>query len=412
MAAVLQLLTAAALLAGALQAPPTSPIREEKVVYVDEQQSFTPGYPIGDIAIGTPEVADFKVQPGRREILLFGKGIGKTTLTVWDQQKVKRHEVLISVADRKTAETEAELREMLKDLPGLQVRTLAGSLAITGTVTNENDRDLVDRIASASGAQNLVRYNPPAPARGGVPANPMPQPGGARNAPANGAGAPSSTADPGTGAAAAAASKVSIEYVLDILEANVQFQSGSYATGVEPSGRSLFKRTIRVTVGTEGEVYVPGESIVKVNSKNNQKPPQQKAGSAPPAPPPPVGLRLRLRADVPDDTGSFSNYLLIETNVPAGQATDPSIMRRARWQFSAQSGEPIGIAGAELLAVADTAKGPSTLSRVASAGSFWSSLPGISSVSGASYAGSVPYYDPQTKTQLLLVVHPRVVEGR
>jgi Pilus formation protein N terminal region len=402
MAAFLQLMTAAALLVGALQAP-TSTVREEKVVYVDEQQSFTPGYPVGDIAIGSPDVADFKVQPGRREILLFGKGIGKTTLTVWDQQKVKRHEILISVADRKAAETEAELREMLKDLPGLQVRTLAGQLAITGTVTTENDRDLVDRIATASGAQNLVRFNPPAPARGGggVPANPMPQPS------SGGGAAPAASTNPGTGAAAA--SSVSIEYVLDILEAGVQFQSGSYATGVEPSGKSLFKRTIRVAVGTEGEVYVPGESIVKINSKSNQKPPQQKAGTAPP---PPVGLRLRLRADAPDDTGSFSNFVLIETNVPAGQSTDPSIMRRARWQFSAQSGEPIGIGGAELLAVADTAKGPSTLSRVASAGAFWSSLPGISSVSGASYAGSVPYYDSQAKTQLLLVVHPRVIEGR
>ena len=409
MAALLQLVTAAVLLVSAVQAQAqTSLVREEKVVYMDEQQSFTPGYPIGDIAIGNPDVADFKVQPGRREILLFGKGSGKTTLTVWDQQKVKRHEVLISVADRKTAETEAELRDMLKDLPGLQVRTLAGSLAITGTVTTEEDRDLVDRIATASGAQNLVRFAPPAaaPSRG-VPQNPMPQPraGNANNTDT----APSST---GSGTAGAGSSNVSIEYVLDILEASVQFQSGSYATGVEPSGRSLFKRTIRVTVGNEGEVYVPGEAIVKTNSKSNQKPPQQKAGAPPAQPPPPVGLRLRLRADTPDDQGSFSNFLLIETNVPAGQANDPSIMRRARWQFSAQSGEPIGIGGAELLAVADTSKGPSTLSRVASAGSFWSSLPGISSVSGSSYAGSVPYYDPQTKTQLLLVVHPRVIEGR
>jgi putative type II/III system pilus formation protein len=406
MAAFLQLLTAAALLVGALQAP-TSPIREEKVVYLDEQQSFMPGYPVGDIAIGNPDVADFKVQPGRREILLFGKGTGKTTLTVWDQQKVKRHEVLISVADRKAAETEAELRDMLKDLPGLQVRTLAGQLAITGTVTTEEDRDLVDRIATASGAQNLVRYAPPAAPARGVPGNPMPQPrGGSGNSTTDTAPPPA----PNTGGASS--SNVSIEYVLDILEANVQFQSGSYATGVEPSGRSLFKRTIRVAVGSEGEVYVPGDAIVKTNAKNNQKPPQQKAGSAPPQPPPPVGLRLHLRADTPDDQGSFSNYLLIETNVPAGQSTDPSIMRRARWQFSAQSGEPIGIGGAELLAVADTAKGPSTLSRVASAGSFWSSLPGVSSVSGASYAGSVPYYDPQAKTQLLLIVHPRVIAGR
>jgi hypothetical protein len=207
---------------------------------------------------------------------------------------------------------------------------------------------------------------------------------------------------------------VSVEYELDILEASVQFQSGSYATGVEPSGRSLFKRTIRVGVGNEGEVYVPGEAITKAaaNRNQNQRQAQPKPGTAAATPPPPVGLRLRLRADVPDDTGAFNNYLLIETNVPAGQVTDTSIMRRARWQFSAQTGEPIGIAGAELLAVADTSRGPSTLSRASSAGSFFSALPGISSIRGSSYAGSIPYYDPQTKTQLLLIVHPRVIQGR
>src|ERR1700736_4878013 len=84
------------------------PTMQDRTVYLNEQQSFTPGYAIGDIAIGDPAIADYKVLPGRREILLFGKGIGKTTLTIKDQRGIKRHEFLIIVADRKLGETERE----------------------------------------------------------------------------------------------------------------------------------------------------------------------------------------------------------------------------------------------------------------------------------------------------------------
>jgi len=194
-----------------------------------------------------------------------------------------------------------------------------------------------------------------------------------------------------------------------VLEASIMFSSGSYATGVEPSGRSLFKQKIKVPVDTEAEVFVPGQQVMPKQTEKNQP---KNAKAAQPADP--IGLRLKLRPGPPDDDGRFPTYLLVETNLPTGSGTaqDASIMRRARWQFNAQSGEPIGIGGAELLAVADTSSGPSGLSRTASAGSFWSSLPGLSSIKGAGYAGQIPYYDAQRKTQLLLIVHPRLVQGK
>jgi len=371
------------------------PTKQDRTLYLNEQQSFTPGYAVGDIALGDPAVADFKVLPGRRELLLFGKSAGKTTLTIWDQRGVKRHELLITVADRKMGETERELRELLKGFPGLEVHTLAGSLAITGTVTTDTDREAIEKIAGAAGAQNLVRYNPP-PKQATV-TNPMPQPTG--SAPLGGADAGGA----GSSGTAASAPKAAVEYELEVLEASVLFRSGSYATGVEPSGRSLFKQTVRVPIDKEGEVFVPGTAVAPkdVKSKPNQ------AGQAGQE----VGLHLKLRPAPPEESGSFVTYLLIETNVPVGQVTDTGVMRRARWQFSAASGEPIGIGGAELLAVADTSRGPSGLSRTAGAASFWAALPGVSSVKGANYASSIPYYDPQRKTQLLLVVHPRLVQA-
>ena len=292
------------------------------------------------------------------------------------------------MADRRLDQTERELGELLKGFPGLEVHTLAGSLVVTGVVTRQADKDTVEKIASAAGARNLVRYEPPA--RPPAADTPMPQPG----APASAAGAGASAG--GLGA---------IEYQLEVLEASVQFHSGSYATGVEPSGRSLFKQTVTIPVDAEAEVFVPGTAIAPKNADTTVKaPPKAAAGAADP-----VGLRLTIRPGAPGQNGAFATFVLIETNVPVGQFTDTSTMRRARWQFPARSGEPIGIGGAELLAVADTANGPSGAARARGAATMFAVLPGVSSIRGAGYATAMPSDDPKRKTQLLLVVHPRFV---
>ena len=48
---------------------------DELTVFTNEHRSAVPGYPLGDVAIGNPKIADFKVMPGRREVLVFGKGM-------------------------------------------------------------------------------------------------------------------------------------------------------------------------------------------------------------------------------------------------------------------------------------------------------------------------------------------------
>ncbi|MFI5179451.1 MAG: hypothetical protein ACHQO8_12850, partial [Vicinamibacterales bacterium] len=163
-----------------------------------------------------------------------------------------------------------------------------------------------------------------------------------------------------------------------------------------------------IPINAEGAVFVPGAAVAPKDTGSAAKSQPKPAAGAPA--PEPIGLHLTIRPGPPEGGGSFATYLLIETNVPVGQFTDAATMRRARWQFNAHSGEPVGIGGAELLAVASTASGPSGLSRARSGASVFAMLPGASAIKGSSYATSVPYYDAQRKTQLLLIVHPRLVQ--
>src|SRR5689334_659002 len=81
---------------------------KELTLFVKEQKPFSPGYAIGNIAIGDPEVADYKVMPGRKEIMLFAKGKGETRLLIWDQKNVKRHDVKITVGVKEEMQAETD----------------------------------------------------------------------------------------------------------------------------------------------------------------------------------------------------------------------------------------------------------------------------------------------------------------
>jgi len=141
----------------------TELIEQEQTLFVREQLTFEPGYEVGDVALGSPDVADFKVLPGRRQLLLFGKQAGRTNLSVWDQDGTRRHEVLLTVMTREEAQAESELRELVKDFHGVQVGRVRGRLTLLGTVSNSHELDDVNHIAEASGALTLVRVGRPTP---------------------------------------------------------------------------------------------------------------------------------------------------------------------------------------------------------------------------------------------------------
>jgi hypothetical protein len=372
------------------------PKTEELTLVVKEQKPFTPGYAIGNIAIGDPEVADYKVMPGRKEIMLFAKGKGETRLLIWDQKNVKRHDVKITVGVKEEMQAETDLKELLAPFPTVSVRKLGEQTVVTGQVSTDADMDAVSRIATAANAQNLVRLVKTSP-MGAVVGPP----------PSTGSTSPSSTAStdapaPGPGATApgAPAAAAQVEYEVELLEAHVAFASGTYGVGIEPSGRTLFKKIVRVPFNGDTDVIIPGAAALSPKADNKLK--QQ------------ANLRLRVRPTMLSEEGELTTFVSIETNVPVEGSKDPSVTRRARWELVSKHDEPFGLGGAELMAMPQVAQGRSKLGRIlettGSAAGLAGSAPGVSGYTG--YVPSyLPYYDKDKKTQLLAVFRPRVVQG-
>jgi hypothetical protein len=374
----------------AAPAPGNGPIRQDQPLIIGEQARFTPGYAVGNIAVGNPAIADFKVLPGRRELLLFGKAPGRTLLTVWDQKNVARHEMSLIVMTREAADAEQRLRTLLRDYPTVRVEGTAGSLSVTGTSAAKPEFDAISRIAAAGGAMNAVRYTGPDDGPAGAGG------GGAAPAPAAPRAVPH------------------VQYEVELFEASSKYRTGSYAMGVEPSGRSLYRGKVDAKFDDVGEIFIGGSAVAA--AKETMK-------DAPKAKGLETGLRLKMRPTAPAADGRFTTYVLIETNLPIGGDTyDPDVWRRARWEFDAGSAEPFGITGGDLLATPDsnTPARPGAVRSAAGASANKAIGDAASAIeSKSSFLNYVPVFGSlfssksykAKQTQLLVVIRPTIVSG-
>ena len=154
-------LVSASLLALAVLAPATlafaQPTKDELTIYVNEVTTWSPGYAMGDIVLGAPATAGYEPVSGRRQLMLRGKKVGRTTLNIWDQRKTLRHEIMLIVTTREAETVEADLRQLLAPYPNVLISKLGGEMLLTGTVAAQDDLTAVNNIARVARVQSAVR---------------------------------------------------------------------------------------------------------------------------------------------------------------------------------------------------------------------------------------------------------------
>ena len=370
---------ALSVVSAAAQAPAGGASPREVRLLVGDQFVLEPGFAVGDIAVGDPAIADFRMRPGRRAVLLLGVGEGRTKLILWDQSGKGRTEVELIVETREQAQAEAKLRILLRDFPSVRMERVGSGLVVSGSVSSEDDLALIERMAASTGAESFVRYVPPEVPAGGRGTPPVP--GGTDAAPIS----------------ATAADGVEFEYDVQVMEASVTFGSSSYETGIEPSGRVLHAVKVRAKLGAEVQTFIPGKSL---DSKDIKIPPKELPTS---------GIRLTLTPAALEE-GQLSTRIFVETNMPVkSSAYVPGGWRRARWQSDNEVTAPFSLAGADLLVVPELSSGGGLLNKVSSGASAIGGLPGVSSLPGTQYSGSIPYYNKDRKTHLLVLLRARVV---
>jgi Pilus formation protein N terminal region len=397
--------------------------KEDVTVYISEVQTVSPGFAMGNIILADPKVAGYEPINNRRELMVRGKKVGTTTVSIWDQRGVLRKELTLNVTTRDAATADDDLKALLKDFPSVEVRRLGGQLIVAGAVSSKDDLAAIEKMAAAAKAKSVVRYVPPGSGLGTAPTSTGPTSTGPASTGPTATGpttsGPTSTSTPVVTAPGASV----MEYEVELLEASSQFATGSYARGIEPSGRSLYKGTVRAAIGQDGTIFIGGKALApppdpKEQKKKDKDKKNQGADAAAAAQEEgaETGIRLTVHPNPPSSMGAYKTDVLVETNVPLQyDLYDPEQWRRSRWSFSGKSGDPFGLSGNDLLAAPGISRGSAMGSATRTAGTV-ARVPGVSGRPGVEYVpvfGSLFRSNSYKKkqTQLLVVLRPRLVAG-
>ncbi len=372
------------LLLAAATAVAAQPTTEELTIYVNEVTTWSPGYAMGDIVLGSPTTAGYEPVAGRKQLMLRGKREGRTTLNIWDQKKVLRHEIALVVTTREAEAMERDLKALLQQYPNVSITKLGGQALLTGTVATQDELNALTGIARVARVQSTVTVaaRPGARTAGGTTTVPGSSPGPAvAEAPTEG--------------------PTVVEYELELFEASSQFKTGEYGRGVEPSGRSLYKGKVTAPIGGDGEIFIGGPSVDPKNKDDKDLKD--------------TGIRLTVRPR--EGARGLVTGIEVETNVPLDyNLYDPDVWRRSRYSFGTTEGIPFAVSGNDLLAAPAIAGGTTAMGKVRRGTDTAGRVPGVSGRGGMQYVpvfgslfGSSNY--KSKKTQILVVFRPTLTTG-
>ena len=102
---------------------------------------------VARVAIGEPDVADVKQVGGGNELLITGVGEGRTSLLVWRNNDTRLSWVIV-VRKQDPKEVVSEVRALLGDREGIQIRVVGDRVYLDGETITTDDYERVQQVVS------------------------------------------------------------------------------------------------------------------------------------------------------------------------------------------------------------------------------------------------------------------------
>lgn len=99
------------------------------------------------VVVAAPEIADVNLIT-RNQLMLLGKRIGETTLTVWTAAGITTYRVVVVAAS--SVDLTKTLQDVLRE-PGIRANVVGGTVVLDGTVSTDAAKAQAEQIASGFG---------------------------------------------------------------------------------------------------------------------------------------------------------------------------------------------------------------------------------------------------------------------
>ncbi len=127
-----------------------------------ESRVFQCAFTIEKIAVGDPDILGC-VKIRDQELLINAKSAGQSNIFLWGKKGHEEHraEIHIIVRNRDLETTAAEIREIVKDIEGVNVRVMGNRVFVEGEVFSDNDLKRIETVVKdLPDVVNLIELSP------------------------------------------------------------------------------------------------------------------------------------------------------------------------------------------------------------------------------------------------------------
>jgi len=132
------------------------PVKFTKTLIKDVSEPILLNYMPGNIFIANPKVCNFVALREQRKILLIPTGAGTTSLTIQDTSGKIRHQIKIFVKVSDLARIAKELRQLLGDVEGVEIKVIGKKVLIDGDILLPKDLNRIVTVAQQYDAKKEV----------------------------------------------------------------------------------------------------------------------------------------------------------------------------------------------------------------------------------------------------------------
>ncbi len=112
---------------------------------VGQQRVLDVAFPLEQVAIGDPQVADVKIVSKGKQLLITAIAQGVTDVLTWDL-KGKQISTLIQVVTKDIRIVKSEVKGILRDIEGIEIRSVGDRVVIDGEIFTRSDFDRIKKV--------------------------------------------------------------------------------------------------------------------------------------------------------------------------------------------------------------------------------------------------------------------------
>lgn len=124
------------------------PIRLSKTLIKDVSETLYLDYMPGNIFVANPGICNFIAIREQRKIMLIPSGEGTTSLTIQDTMGRTRHYIKIFVKVSDLARVAKELKDLLGDIEGIEIKIIGKKVLIDGEILLPKDLNRIIAVAN------------------------------------------------------------------------------------------------------------------------------------------------------------------------------------------------------------------------------------------------------------------------